>query len=209
MTGLSLIRMRLTSGYSFLASQKVESMDGIERAIQRALVEVWTMKQETGSPNLPAKIGNPSDDYEERLATGVNFNSDTSLVFKDGTLQEDIARSLGLRHDEWAKAGKKEENLDHMSEDVLEGERFGRSTAYPAEMDASDQEPLMEDQVVEEPVTKRTEDVIAIGDPEEVVKNNEMPPSPVDESYQQVAFQQPDLKFAVCVHSAATISQQR
>ena len=195
------LRCWLTRGHRFLAPEKIETVDGTERAIQRALVEVCVMKQETGTSCLPAKIGNPTDDFSERLATGVVFHNDMSLEFKDGTLQDFVARSLGLRHDEGAHSDETGEKLDHVSEDMFEGRRFGRNATSPAETEASNPEPAMGDQVIEEPVTELAEDVIAIGGHEEVIEQYEKPLSPVEQSYQQVAFQQPDVKFAVCALS--------
>lgn len=91
-----------------------------------------------------------------------------------------------------------------MSEDILEGSRIGRSSPSSASTEIADPEPSLEDEVVEEFVTESPEDVIAIGETEDLV-DDQVPSLPVvDQSYRQVAFQQPDVKFAVCSLASAT-----
>ena len=201
MAEMKSVEMRLTWVHRFLAPMKIETTDGIERAIQRALVEVWTMKQELGTTRLPAKIGNPTDDFEERLATGATFNNDMSLAFDDVTLQEHVLQSLGLRENEDAIAEKEQEQLDHVSEDALKGERFGKRNRHQAEKS----EPSTEDEVPEYPATEPAEDIIALGESKDIIDDTEKASLPVDPSYQQVTLQDPDVKFAVRITSNADV----
>lgn len=161
------------------------------------------MKQETGMSKLPAKISDPTDDFDERLATGAAFNRDTSVTFTDDTLQEEIARSLGLRDNEGAALAEVEEKFDHVPEDVLEGSRSGRNFQSTARTKIAESEPL-EDEVIEEFDTEPAEDIFAIGETEDLTDDQVKPLVAVDQSYRRVAFQEPDVKFAVCSLSAVT-----
>ena len=186
-----------------MAPKQIESADGFELAIQRALVEVWIMRQETGMLRLPTKISDPTDDFNERLATGVAFNRDTSVTFTDRTLQEDVARSLGLRDNEGAAIAEVEEKFDHVPEDVLEGSRLGRYAHSRARTNNVESEPL-EDEVIEEFDVESEEDIITVGETEDLTDDQVKPLVKIDQSYRRVAFQEPDVKFAVCNLSAAT-----
>ena len=157
------------------------------------------MKKELGTTTLPAKIGNPTDNFEERLATGVTFDSDMSLLFNEQTLQEDIVRSLGLRHDEGTNAEEDEEKFDRVSEDLIKGRRLGKKPPRQADMETADSESQIEDEAIEDPATGAVEEVIAISEPDMVIEDIGKPLPPVDQSYHQVAFKDSDVKFAVRV----------
>ena len=179
----------------------------IERAIQRAVVEVWVMRQAQGSPLLPKKIGNPTADFEARLATGAKFNKDDrSLNFMDQTLQEDMMVSLGLSLADEIEAEKEEQSLDQVSEDMIEGTPLGKRASRPAPVEVSDPEPVAEEAIVEDPATGEptVEEVITVGEPEEQVEGVMEEPLPdADTSYRVVKFGEPEIKFAVVTLSPA------
>ena len=172
------------------------------------------MKQAVGTTMLPAKIGNPADDFETRLATGVVFDKgDKTFKFTDDSLQEDLMRSLGLKTDEKIDGEKEEDVLDHISEDMIVGSARGRQSFRTANPETADSAPLTEGPTVEDPATGATEEVIAVGEPgsatEEVESDREDRPV-MNQTYRSVAFAEPDIKFAVSstFSSSKSLSRQ-
>ena len=188
------------AAHRFLARDKVDDSHHIERAIQRAIVEVWVMKKAVGTTTLPAKIGRSADDFETRLAAGVVFDkASSSLKFIDESLEEDVMRSLGLQHDERVDTEEVEEVLDHVSEDMFEGKPRGGNAFQPAEVKNADAVPSMEGELVEDSATGATEQIIAVGEPgvaAEDIKGDKDQPS-VNRSFRDMTFTEPDVKFAV------------
>ena len=189
----------------FLAREKVEDLHLVERAVQRAIVEVWVLKQNGGDLQLPISISNPTVDFEDRLATGVTFHKDDSSIrFTDDALREEIEQSLGLRQIEESEAGTSEESYDHVDEDMIrgypeEGKRPPRAAPLQTGFEIKDSEST-EEANTENTVETSSEDLIAASnlepETEAMERERESCPAP-DQSYRDVIIAGPDLKFAV------------
>ena len=189
----------------YLSPEKVEDPHLIERAVQRALVEAWVLKQAGDDFKLPKSIMEPTDDFEDRLAKEVAFDKDGSTpIFTDNVLHAHVERSLGLRSMEEVDTGDQEETFDRVDEDMIQGyPEEGR--APPRGNHGSKSAESFVEESIEDFSMESSDDVIAIGEQQQLAEGIQRRRSPLNQSYRRVAFTDWEMKFMVSLQSSEVL----
>lgn len=177
------LKSLLIGSSRFIAPTKIGSSDDIKMAVQRAIVEIWALKQAGQPLDLGAAPTSITMDLHVRLATRTTFTPNAEgemvLVYADEQLQRDILASLQPRT---------------MEEEVAEEEARGE---LQPEMD----DPLST-MVESTPATESLEpgtigNAETIPQEEKDVAASDVS-SPVDKTWRNISLQDPDVKFSVC-----------
>lgn len=204
-----------------MAPKKMEDLASIERATQRALVEVWTQNQAGHPLPLPASIEDPHDQHESSLASNTRFvpNGDggMNLAFVNEQLEQDILESifptpLAEAAEDDIEVVIEEDNEEEDDEKDKEEDREPETLQDQSRRDTAEEKPD-EDKSLFIDAERRVTDTHAkdgrdeedlAGESAQEEKNfsspvNEEPSlsAPVDESWRDVSFGSPDIKFAV------------
>jgi len=189
----------LISRVSYMNSDMAERHE-VTASIHRALVEVYTLKQEGLPLTMDYHAYDLYNDYPWRLAEDATFELDGQggmrAVFRSEGLRQDILESVRPREDTAGDVVQREEQTEEYMEGVEPN--IGEADSMP---DQESTPPTIEPDSLksedsEDEEFSRSDRQRAMGGEDQI--------SPADDSWQDVALEDPLIKFAV---SCGTRSQ--
>lgn len=181
--------------YSYMNSKRTNRQE-IMTGIHRALVEVYTLKQE-GLPLTDYSAFDLDDDYARRLAEGTKFEDDAfqgkRLVFENEELRQQVLESTKAK-DGLVEETDQQEALE--AAEYAEEEATGReaepipeqeTTASIVSRDDVEGEPHADDELADEASEAACYHILG---GEYLIK-------PTDDSWREISFEDPHVKFAV------------
>lgn len=195
---LSVQAIDILTDVSSYMNPRTESQYEIIAGIHRALVEVYTLKQEGLALVMDYFAYDLNNEYALRLAEGAKFESDgqggTRVAVEDEELRQDILESVKLNEDTMEEIIQQEElQAEEYTEEEEPSSR--EADSMPLQESAS---PTIEDDDLENEIS---EDEEFSDDTSESVHDHtfggKYPIKPADDSWRDIAFEDLQIKFAV------------